>query len=372
MKVLVTGGAGFIGSYTTDLFVEKGYKVRILDNLEQQVHGEKLPDYINQKAEFIKGDISNPRTWEKALEGVDFVVHLAAMVSISQSMYQPSRFLNVNTLGTAKFYEALLTNEKFRNSIKRIVVASSKSIYGEGAYKCKEHGIVYPNLRPLEQLEKKDWEVHCPICKEYVKPVGITEEKPAQNLSVYALSKYDTERLALMFGNALGIPTIAFRYFNVYGPRQSLNNPYTGVCAIFMSRIKNNNPPIIFEDGNQVRDFVYVEDVAKANLAAIESNKFVVDAFNVGTGKPTSVREIAEELIKIYDAEVEPEVTEKFRVGDNRHDFSDISKIKKTFGWEPQVELKEGLEKLVEWAEKQEARDRFMEAEAERIKFLGR
>jgi dTDP-L-rhamnose 4-epimerase len=372
MRVLITGGAGFIGSYTTDLFVDKGYKVRILDSLEPQVHNGKIPDYLNERAEFVQGDITKYKTWEKVLKDVDFVVHLAALVSVSQSMYQPSRFLESNTLGTAKLYETLLLNKKIRNNIKKIVVASSKSIYGEGAYECKEHGVVHPNLRPLEQLEKKDWEVHCPICKEYVTPVGITEEKPAQNLSVYALSKYDTERLALMFGHALGIPTVAFRYFNVYGPRQSLNNPYTGVCAIFMSRIKNNNPPIIFEDGNQVRDFIYVEDIARANLTAVENDKFIVDVFNVGTGKPISVREIAEELIKIYDAKVEPEITEKFRVGDNRHDFSDISKIRKTFGWEPQVELKEGLEKLVEWAEKQEARDRFMEAEAERMKFLGR
>lgn len=372
MRVLITGGAGFIGSYTTDLVIEKGYKVRILDNLEQQVHGGKTPDYINKKAEFINGDVSNYKTWEKVLKDVDFIVHLAALVSVNQSMYQPSRFLNVNTLGTAKLYETLLTNKEIRNNIKKIVVASSKSIYGEGAYKCKVDGIVYPNLRSLEQLEKKDWEVRCPICKEYAEPVGITEEKPAQNLSVYALSKYDTERLALMFGNALEIPTVAFRYFNVYGPRQSLNNPYTGVCAIFMSRIKNNNPPIIFEDGKQLRDFVYVEDVARANLAAIESNKFVVDTFNVGTGKPTSVREVAEELIKIYNARIEPEITEKFRVGDNRHDFSNISKIRKIFGWKPQIELKEGLKRLVEWAEKQEARDRFMEAEAERMKFLGK
>jgi dTDP-L-rhamnose 4-epimerase len=372
MRVLITGGAGFIGSYTADLFVEKGYKVRVLDNLEQQVHEGKFPNYLNRKVEFVKGDITDLRTWEKSLEDVDFVVHLAAMVSVSQSMYQPVRFLSVNTLGTAKFYETLLKNKKIRKNVKKIVVASSKSIYGEGAYKCKTHGTVYPNLRPLKQLEKKDWEVHCPICNEYVKPVGITEEKPAQNLSVYALSKYDTERLALMFGDAFEIPTIAFRYFNVYGPRQSLSNPYTGVCAIFMSRIKNKNPPIIFEDGNQVRDFIYVEDVARANLAAIENDKFIVDTFNVGTGRPTSVREIAEELIKIYDAKIEPEITQKFRIGDNRHDFSDISKIKKTLGWEPKVKLKEGLEKLVEWAEKEEAKDRFIEAEAERIKFLGR
>ncbi|MDI6806910.1 MAG: SDR family NAD(P)-dependent oxidoreductase [Candidatus Aenigmarchaeota archaeon] len=371
MKVLITGGAGFIGSHTVDLLVEKGYEVRILDNLEQQVHQEKIPDYLNPKAEFVQGNVTDSNTWKKVLKNVNTVIHLAALVSIGQSMYQPLRFLNINTLGTAKFYETLLTNPEIRRNVKKIIVASSKSIYGEGTYKCKTHGTIYPGLRPIEQLKRKDWEVHCPICNEYVKPIETTEEKPAQNLSVYALSKFDTERLALMYGNAFQIPTIVFRYFNVYGPRQSLSNPYTGVCAIFMSRIKNNNQPIIYEDGNQVRDFIYVEDVARANLVALESNKFIFDVFNVATGKPTSILEIARTLTEIYDSKVQPKVTEEFRVGDNRHDFADISKIKKVFGWEPKVKLKEGLEGLVKWSEEQEAMDKFMEAEAERRKYLG-
>lgn len=371
MRVLVTGGAGFIGSYTVDMLIEKGYDVRILDNLEPQVHGNKKPSYLNPKAEFVNADITNSKTWKKCLEDIDMVVHLAALVSVGQSMYQPVRFLDVNTLGTAKLYETLLKNKRFRKNISRIVVASSKSIYGEGAYKCKIHGIVYPGLRPIEQLKRKDWEVHCPICGEYVKPIGITEEKPPQNLSVYALSKFDTERLALIFGNVFQIPTIALRYFNVYGPRQSLNNPYTGVVAIFMSRIKNNNPPIIYEDGNQLRDFVYVTDVAKANLMVLENEKFIIDVFNVGTGKPTSVLEISKMLIELYDSKVEPYVTEQFRLGDNRHDFADISKIEKIIGWKPEVDLKKGLEELVEWSRGEEAIDKFKEAEEERMKYFG-
>ncbi|HDJ96763.1 MAG TPA: SDR family NAD(P)-dependent oxidoreductase [Candidatus Aenigmarchaeota archaeon] len=370
-RILVTGGAGFIGSHTVDLLIEKGFKVRVLDNLEPQVHRNKIPDYLNPEAEFMEGDITNIDVWKKALQDVDAVIHLAAMVGVGQSMYQPIRYLDVNTIGTANFFKILVENKELRKRIKKIIVASSKSIYGEGAYVCKAHGVVYPPPRPIEQLKRKDWEMHCPTCGEYVEPVGITEEKIPQNLSVYALSKYDTERLSLMFGHAFEIPTIAFRYFNVYGPRQSLSNPYTGVCAIFLSRIKNNNPPIIYEDGNQVRDFIYVEDIARVNLVALE--KFEgVDVFNVGTGKPTSILEVANTLIEICDSNVEPKITQEFRVGDNRHDFADITKIKKALGWEPKWSLKKGFEKLVEWSGTQEAIDMFEKAEEERRRYLGK
>ena len=368
MKVLVTGGVGFIGSYTVDLLVEKGYEVRVLDNLEPQVHFNKKPNYLNQRAEYFFGSITKKEDWFKALNNVDAVVHLAAMVGVGQSMYQPVRYLTTNSIGTANMYEVLLEKPEIRKSIRKIVVASSKSIYGEGAYVCKVHGVVYPELRKREQLEKKDWEVHCPLCNEYVKPVGITEEKPVQNLSTYALSKYDTERIAVNFGFALKIPTVAFRYFNVYGPRQSLNNPYTGVVAIFSSRIKNKNPPIIFEDGNQLRDFIYVEDIARANLLALESDKEGV--YNVGTGKATSILEVAKTLIELFDSKVEPKITGEFRVGDNRHDFADISKIKGELKFEPRYSLKQGLKKFVEWGETQEAIDMFEKAEEERRKYL--
>jgi len=369
MKVLVTGGAGFIGSHTVDLLIKKGYDVRILDNLEAQVHGRKKPDYINPRAEFNLGDITNPKNWENALDGVEAVIHLAAMVGVGQSMYQPIRYLDANTTGTAKFYEILINNPKIRKNIKKIIVASSKSIYGEGAYVCKNHDVVYPGLRPIEQLEKKDWEVHCPFCDEHVKPVGITEEKLPQNLSVYALSKFDTERLALMYGHSFGIPTTAFRYFNVYGPRQSLNNPYTGVCAIFISRVKNNNPPIIFEDGEQVRDFIYIEDVARANLMALEKTDGI-DVYNLGTGIPTSINGIAKTIISLFGSKVKPKITKDFRVGDNRHDFADISKIKKGLGFKPKWSLKKGFEELIEWSKTQEAIDKFEDAEKERMKYF--
>jgi len=370
MKVLITGGAGFIGSHTSDLLIKEGFKIRVFDNLEPQVHGGKKPEYLNPDVEFLHGDITNKDQWKKILDGVDAVIHLAGMVGIGQSMYQPVRYLNTNTIGTALMYEAILEDAKLRKSIRKIVVASSKSIYGEGAYKCKRHGVVYPQPRPTSQLENHDWEVHCPSCGEYVVPIGITEEKPVQNLSVYALSKYDTERLAIDFGNALGIATVAFRYFNVYGPRQSLNNPYTGVAAIFLSRVKNNNPPVIFEDGKQTRDFIFVEDIARANLLALEKAD-KTDVYNVGSGAPITVAGVANIIIELLGSKVEPEIIEKFRPGDNRHDFADITKISKEMGFKPKWDLKKGFAELIKWSETQHAVDKFEQAEKERLKYFG-
>lgn len=368
MNVLVTGGAGFIGSHTVDLLVEKGYKVTVLDNLEKQVHNGK-PDYLNEKARYIWGDITSRKDALEGLKGADYLVHLAAMVGVGQSMYSPVRYARANTIGTSNLYEIILRNEKIRKRLKGIVVASSKSIYGEGSYECKSCGPVYPGLRPPGQLEKNDWEVRCPACGEHVKPVGIREDKPPQNLSIYALSKYDTERIAVDYGSALGIPTAALRYFNVYGPRQSLSNPYTGVAAIFISRIKNGNPPIISEDGKQLRDFIFVEDVAKANVLSLESWKSGV--FNIGFGEPIGIGEIAKILIKIHGSKAEPFITNQYRIGDNRHDFSDISKARKELKFRPKTRRKEGLRKLVEWSEGQTAIDRYDSAAREFRRYFG-
>jgi len=370
MKVLVTGGAGFIGSHTVDVLVEKGFDVVILDNLEPQVHGNQKPDYLNRKAKFVLGDVTNSDTWKNVLKDVDVVIHLAAMVGVGQSMYLPVHYLNVNTLGTAKLYETLLTRLELRKRIQKIIVASSMSIYGEGTYECKNCRIVYPGLRSKEQLEKKDWEIHCPNCGEYVKPIPTNEDKQPLNLSTYALSKYDQEKMSLNYGFALNIPTAALRYFNVFGPRQSLSNPYTGVCAIFSSRIKNNNPPIIYEDGLQTRDFIYVEDIARANLLCLE--KFTgIDSFNIGSGNSTNILKIAEIFIKLHDSNVEPKITGEFRIGDVRHAFGDVSKIKKEVGFVAKISLEEGFKNLIEWSQTQKAVDRFEEAEKERKKYLG-
>ena len=362
MKILVTGGAGFIGSHIVDELIKRGYSVRILDNLDPQVHpGGKPPEYLNKQAEFVLGDTTNPEDWAKALKGVDAVIHEAAATGIGQSMYRPARFHMANTVGTALMYEAII-NQKL--PIKKIVVASSKCIYGEGAYTCEEHGEVWPGQRPREQMEKHDWELHCPKCDEHVKPIPIKEEKPPQNISSYALSKYDQERLAVNFGYALNIPTVALRYFNVYGPRQSLNNPYTGVTAIFSSRIKNNNPPVIYEDGLQTKDFIFVSDVVQANVLALEKGNGV-KVYNVGWGIPITMLEIANNLIRLYDSKVRPDVTKDFRMGDNRHDFADISLIRKELGFRPTVRFSDGMKKLVEWGFGQNAEDRFEQVNKE-------
>jgi dTDP-L-rhamnose 4-epimerase len=266
-------------------------------------------------------------------------------------------------------YETILAKPELRKKIKKIVVASSKSVYGEGAYACKTCGAVNPPLRPQAQLERHDWEVHCPRCGEYVTPVAITEDKPVQNLSVYALSKYDAERISVSLGDALKIPTVAFRYSNVYGPRQSLSNPYTGVAAIFLSRAKNKNPPVIYEDGKQLRDFIYVEDVARANVAALE--KDVSEVYNIGTGRTSSILDIANTITGIVGSNAEPRITQEFRAGDNRHDYADVAKARRELGFEARWQLKKGMEKLAEWSESEQATDMFEKAEDERRRYVG-
>ncbi|MBI4894373.1 MAG: NAD-dependent epimerase/dehydratase family protein [Candidatus Aenigmarchaeota archaeon] len=370
MKVLVTGGAGFIGSHTVDLLVERGHDVRILDNFENQVHGGSRPTYINGTAELTSGDILDKKTWVKALTGVEAVIHLAAMVGMGQSMYQPVRYMMANSIGTANMYEAIIENPEIKNNLKKIVSASSKSIYGEGSYRCGQHGVINPVNRPVDQLARGQWEVLCPHCGNEMAPVGITEDKPPQNLAAYALSKYDTERLTLMFGDTLKIPSITFRYFNVYGPRQSLGNPYTGVAAIFLSRVKNDNPPVIYEDGKMVRDFIFVEDVAMGNVLALEKGR-ETDVFNLGTGKSVTIEQIARTLIELNGREIEPKITNEFRPGDSRHDFADIGRAEKKLGFKPKWSLKSGMEKLVEWSDDQKAVDKFDQAEKERIRYLG-
>ncbi len=370
MKVLVTGGAGFIGSHVTDLLIEKGHEVRILDNLDVQIHGGKKPDYTNHKAEFIKGDISSMDLWKKSLESIDAIVHLAASTGIGQSMYQPLKYLSTNVIGTTMLYELLLNNPEIKKNIKKIIVASSKTIYGEGSYKCKTHGVVYPEQRTIEQLKNKEWELRCPCCNEEMEPVGIKEDKPPQNLSIYALSKYSTERIAMMFGNAFQIPTTALRGFSCYGPRQSLNNPYTGVCSIFISRIKNNNQPIIYEDGKQLRDYVYVKDFANAIFLALEKGS-KTDSYNVGTGVPVSLIDVVKTIADVLGSDIEPKITEEFRVGDNRHDFADISKIKKDLGFKPSFTFNKGIEELIKWSQDIDTVDKFGQAEVERKKYFG-
>lgn len=355
-KILVTGGAGFIGSHLVDALVKRGYGVRILDNLDPQVHGApgKKPVYLNKECQFIKGDVREPSAVKKAVKGMDVVYHLAAAVGVGQSMYQIRKYIEVNTLGTAILLDLLVNT---RNKVRKLIVASSMSIYGEGSYKCTECGFVYPKLRPDKQLKQRIWEMLCPCCGKKAKPFPTPEDKVLHPTSIYALSKRDQEEQCLIVGQSYKIPTVAMRYFNIYGSRQSLSNPYTGVAAIFSSRIKNNHSPLIYEDGLQTRDFIHVSDIVQANLLALTNPKADYQALNVGTGRPTSILEVAKILIKLYKVKVSPQVVNKYRAGDIRHCYSDISRIRQ-LGFSPRVSLEKGFPELIDWGKVVRAEDK--------------
>ena len=363
MNILVTGGAGFIGSHLVDALIERGHKVRILDSLVEQVHGPAPPPHLSKEAEFIKADVCDAEAVSSALDGIDFVYHQAAEVGVGQSMYEIVRYVKANDLGTAVLLEEMI---KRPTQFKKLIVASSMSIYGEGAYRCNTCDInVHPFLRPTEQLAAHDWEFKCETCDGLLDPIGTTEQKPLFPTSVYAVTKQDQEQYCLAVGRAYKIPTVAFRYFNVYGTRQALSNPYTGVCAIFSSRLLNDQAPTIFEDGQQSRDFVHVSDIVQANLLAIETDGGDYQSMNIGTGRATSVKKIAELLAAGLGKEIEPVIVGKYREGDIRHCVSDISKARKLLGYEPKITLEEGLAELLNWLGEQEAEDKVESATAE-------
>lgn len=347
LRILVTGGAGFIGSHTVDALIKRGYAVRVLDNLDPQVHGEtrEPPEYLNKKVEFQYGDLRNRKEVEKAVKDVDAVIHFAAAVGVGQSMYQIQKYASANTLGTANLLDILVNED---NDVKKLVLASSMSIYGEGKYLCEKCGPVYPGLRSEEQLKKCDWEQKCPSCGGTVKPIPVDEEKPPQPLSVYAQTKRHQEEMCLLIGKTYGIPTVALRYFNVYGPRQALNNPYTGCIAIFTARLLNNKPHLIFEDGRQTRDFIYVKDVTRANILTLETRATDYQALNVGAGKPISIIKVAEKLAKLTKKNLKPQITNKYRVGDIRHAYADITKIKQV-GFKIKYTFEQGLRETLNW-----------------------
>lgn len=347
-NILVTGGAGFIGSYIVDLLIEKGYNVIIIDNLEPQVHGNEqtLPDYLNPAAKFRKKDVRVQEDLAEAIAEVDAIFHQAAAVGVGQSMYQVSKYTHSNTLGTANLLDVLVNKE---HNIKKLIVASSMSIYGEGRYICEDCGSVSPDLRSTEQMKKKEWELRCPKCNKLVKPAPTDEEKPLNPTSIYAMSKRHQEEMCLLIGKTYGIPTIALRYFNVYGPRQALSNPYTGVVAIFSSRILNGNQPIVYEDGNMKRDFIHVKEIARANLLALTSNNADYRAYNIGTGTYVTIKDLAKLILEIYNSNISPVISDKFRIGDVRHCYADISLAKKYLEFTPKIKLTEGLRNLLQW-----------------------
>ncbi|MBX3730606.1 MAG: SDR family NAD(P)-dependent oxidoreductase [Candidatus Sumerlaeia bacterium] len=363
--VLVTGGAGFIGSHTVDRLLHLGYRVRVFDNLDPQVHGGRQtpPDYLSPEAEFVRGDMRDRDAVRRALDGIDAVIHDAGAVGVGQSQYQVDHYIDVNVRGTAVLLDVLVND---KTSVERVLVASSMSIYGEGLYRRPSDGALRtPALRPDEQLARKDFEMRDPETGEALEPLPTPESKPLFCTSVYAQSKKDQEEYCLIVGRAHRIPTVACRFFNVYGPRQSLSNPYTGVAAIFSSRIKNDAPPLIYEDGSQMRDFTSVHDLVRGKVELLENPKADGVAVNLGTGRPTSILEIARLLARLYGRpHLEPEVLRQSRSGDTRHCFGDIA-LARSFGFEPRVSLEEGLRELVAWGETAEADDRVAQAHEE-------
>ncbi len=354
-RVLVTGGAGFIGSHLVDALIELGHHVRVLDKLVPQVHGRRAgPCYLNPRAEFLRGDVANRSLAREALDGVEAVFHLAALVGVGQSMYEMARYTRDNCWATARFLEVVA---ECRPKVRRLVVASSMSIYGEGSYECLKCGPVSPGLRPKDQLEQGHWEMRCPTCGAAATPRPTAEEKPLAPTSVYAVNKRDQEEMCIAVGRAYGIPSVALRLFNVYGTRQSLDNPYTGVAAIFSSRLLNDHPPLLFEDGLQSRDFVHVSDVVRAMLVASESQDAPFGVFNVGTGRPVSVSQVAAILARHLGRDIEPVIVGRFREGDIRHCYADTSKAREVLGFHASVSFEDGVKDLCEWAHGERPRD---------------
>jgi dTDP-L-rhamnose 4-epimerase len=367
-KILVTGGAGFIGSHLVDALLATGFEVRVFDSLEPQVHGGlrergEWPDYLACNCEKILGDVRDRDALRKAVESVDVILHHAAVVGVGQSMYEIERYVDVNSGGTAVLLD-LLANENHR--VRKLIVASSMSIYGEGKYRCAEHGEIFPRLRSDGQLAARDWDMSCPICGQPAEALPTDEEKPLYSTSIYAITKKDQEEMCLAVGRAYGIPTVALRYFNVYGPRQALSNPYTGVAAIFSSRLLNGQPPVIFEDGHQSRDFVHVSDIVQANLLAMDREEMDYCVFNVGTGQQRTVLEVAEALSQHLNGNVRPEIAHKFRAGDIRHCFADISRIQ-ALGYRPAIRFEDGVAELVGWVGSETAVDGFEGAREELV-----
>src|SRR5438128_7606310 len=355
-RALVTGAAGLIGSHVTDLLVREGWKVRALDNLEPQTHRRGKPAWINPKSEFVEGDIRDRETITAALDKIDIVFHQAAYGGY---MPEIAKYVHVNSLGTAQMLEII--REK-NLPIQKIIVASSQAVYSEGAGICPKHGLVFPKVRPIEQLRTGDWSVHCPICNAVTESAATPEHAPVGGETVYGLTKVDQERLVLLWGKQVGIPTVALRYSCTYGPRQSIFNPYTGVIAIFCTRLLNNLPPVLYEDGEQTRDFSFVEDIARANLLAAEIDKLDGLPVNVGSGRGTSIREIAQILSKALKIDIEPEAGGEFRPGEMRHLTTDATRVRAA-GYEPHVDLATGIARYLDWIRSQfSVRDYFSEA----------
>lgn len=346
--VLVTGGAGYIGSHLVDALVERGYRVTVLDSLEPQVHRSGTwPSYANTKATYVRGDVRDRTTFEPLVLASQAVVHFGAAVSVGQSMYQVDRYVDVNTRGTALLLDILVNAT---HKVEKVIVASSIGVYGEGAYRCETHGLVAPTIRPEPQLAARDWEQHCPTCRAHARSIPTPEDKTLYRDNIYSMTKYHQEEMVLLIGKTYGIPAVAPRFFNVYGPRQSLSNPYAGVAAIWLSRLLNGKQPVVFEDGGQLRDFVSIHDVVDCLVLMLETPGADYLPVNIGSGETVTILEIARMLARLLGSSIEPLVTETGRKFDIRHNTADITRARQTLGYAPRVTLEQGFTELIEWA----------------------
>jgi dTDP-L-rhamnose 4-epimerase len=363
-RALVTGGAGLIGSHIVDLLLSEGYTVRILDNLEPNTHKFGKPAWVNPRAEFVLGNVQDYETMKAALTDIDVVFHEAAYGGYMPEM---AKYVLVNSFGTAQMLEIIRDHNL---PIKKVVVASSQAVYSEGAARCPEHGNIFPLLRPADQLRAGDFRVHCPICAKPTTSIPTPEASPIGGETVYGLTKVDQEKLVLLWGKQTGIPTVALRYSCTYGPRQSLFNPYTGVIAIFCTRLLNNLPPVMYEDGGQTRDLCFVEDIARANLLVMESDKLDGLPVNAGSGSATSVRDLAGIIADQLGVKLAPLARGEFRPGEIRSLISDISRIR-TVGYEPQTTIEQGIGRYIEWIKTQGTVDDYFSAAEAGLKAKG-
>ncbi len=373
-NILITGGAGFIGSNIALKLISKDYQVTILDNLSPQIHGESpektspLYKSIKDKVRFIKGTVTSGFDWKEALKGQDAVIHLAAETGTGQSMYEIQRYVDVNIGGTAILLD-LLTNTQ--HSIKKVIVASSRAIYGEGKYLCSEHSAVYPDERFEKDLSIGDFECKCPICGKKLTLTGTTEDSKIHPTSVYGITKQNQEQMVLTVCRSLNIPAIAYRYQNVYGPGQSLANPYTGILSIFSTRIRNGNGINIFEDGQETRDFVFIEDIVNATILGLEKDTSQGQVYNVGTGKATDVLTVAKTLSKLYQIDVPLTISGNYRLGDIRHNYADITKIQNELGFLPKWDFERGITEFTKWVLQQDVMEDKYEQSVEEMKKKG-
>src|SRR3954454_14919303 len=355
-RALVTGGAGLMGSHLPSLLAREGWEVRVLDNLEPNTHKQGKPPWVNPDVEFVEGDVRDRAAMTAALQGIDVVFHQAAYGGYMPEM---AKYVHVNSFGTAQMLE-IIREDKL--PIRKVVVASSQAVYSEGAAQCPKHDLVFPTVRPIEQLRTGDWAVHCPMCDAVTTPVPTPENAPVGGETVYGLTKVDQEKLVLLWGKQSGTPTVALRYSCTYGPRQSIFNPYTGVIAIFCTRLLNDLPPVLYEDGEQTRDFSFVEDIARANLLAATTDKLDGLPVNIGSGKGVPVREVAEQISEALGIRIAPEVNSEFRPGEMRHLTSGTERIRAA-GYEPQVDLLAGIGRYLDWIRQQsDVKDYFSEA----------